>query len=77
MNTNVAVVARNERFNVDAFEAFAENHPAAFIDRFSGQLITSTWGVDDLIQDFLKAGNKRLPWAKHPDGGLIQPGWLF
>lgn len=76
MHLIVEVVARDNRLDVEKFVDFASNHNGAFVDAFSGQLITNTWSVDDLIDDFLAAGNTRLPWAKDPRGGLIQPGWL-
>jgi hypothetical protein len=76
VNLNVETVARDQRLDVEKFVEFASASPNAFVDAFTGQLITCTWLVDDLIDDFLAAGNARLPWARDPRGGLIQPGWL-
>lgn len=77
MNHSVEYVARSKRLDVVAFTAFATAHPDTFVDTFSDQLVTNTWSVDDLVNDFLAAGNVRLPWVKDPNGsGMIQPGFL-
>jgi hypothetical protein len=76
MQHTVEFVARTQRLDIEKFVEFAKNHRGAFVDRFSGLLVTSTLFVDDLINDFLAAGNEHLPWVKDPAGGLIQPGML-
>ena len=75
MHHTITSVAKTQRLDVEKLVEFAKTNRNAFVD-MSGELITTTFFVDGLIDDFLAAGNERLAWVRDPKGGLIQPGLL-
>lgn len=75
MHHLVTYVAKTQRLDEIKFVEFSKSHRGAFFDE-ADNLMTSTMFVNDLVKDFLAAGNERLSRVPHPDGGLIQPGFV-